>query len=63
MKIGKIGFVEHFVTEMFGAIRRVNGEGTAVLLVEQNVARASRVAHRAYVLEEAAWWPTARRTN
>ena len=40
------------VTEVFGAIRRVNDEGTAVLLVEQNVATALRVAHRAYVLEE-----------
>ena len=37
---------------MFGAIRRVNDEGTAVLLVEQNVSMALRVAHRAYVLEE-----------
>jgi branched-chain amino acid transport system ATP-binding protein len=37
---------------MFNAIRRVNDEGTAVLLVEQNVSMAMRVAHRAYVLEE-----------
>ena len=37
---------------MFAAIRRVNDEGTAVLLVEQNVSMALRVAHRAYVLEE-----------
>ena len=34
------------------AIRRVNAEGTAVLLVEQNVAIALRVADRAYVLKE-----------
>ena len=40
------------IDEVFGAIRRVNDEGTAVLLVEQNVATALRVAHRAYVLEE-----------
>jgi branched-chain amino acid transport system ATP-binding protein len=38
--------------EVFGAIRRVNDEGTAVLLVEQNVSTALRVAQRAYVLEE-----------
>ena len=37
---------------MFAAIRRVNQHGTAVLLVEQNVAMALRVAQRAYVLEE-----------
>jgi branched-chain amino acid transport system ATP-binding protein len=37
---------------VFNAIRRVNAEGTAVLLVEQNVSMALRVADRAYVLEE-----------
>ena len=47
-----LGLSPLIVTEMFGAIRRVNDEGTAVLLVEQNVATALRVAHRAYVLEE-----------
>jgi branched-chain amino acid transport system ATP-binding protein len=48
-----LGLSPLIVQEMFGAIRRVNEEaGTAVLLVEQNVATALRVAHRAYVLEE-----------
>ncbi len=47
-----LGLSPLIVTEMFGAIRRVNEEGTAVLLVEQNVAMALRVAQRAYVLEE-----------
>ncbi len=47
-----LGLSPLIVTEMFGAIRRVNEEGTAVLLVEQNVSMALRVAHRAYVLEE-----------
>ena len=47
-----LGLSPLIVTEVFGAIRRVNDEGTAVLLVEQNVAMALRVAHRAYVLEE-----------
>ena len=47
-----LGLSPLIVTEMFNAIRRVNEEGTAVLLVEQNVSMALRVAHRAYVLEQ-----------
>jgi len=47
-----LGLSPLIVTELFGAIRRVHREGTAVLLVEQNVATALRVADRAYVLEE-----------
>jgi len=46
-----LGLSPLIVNEMFGAIRRVNDEGTAVLLVEQNVSMALRVAQRAYVLE------------
>jgi branched-chain amino acid transport system ATP-binding protein len=47
-----LGLSPLIVHELFGAIRRINAEGTAVLLVEQNVSMALRVAHRAYVLEE-----------
>jgi branched-chain amino acid transport system ATP-binding protein len=47
-----LGLSPLVVHEMFGAIRRVNDEGTAVLLVEQNVSMALRIAQRAYVLEE-----------
>jgi branched-chain amino acid transport system ATP-binding protein len=47
-----LGLSPLIVQEVFGAIRRVNEEGTAVLLVEQNVSTALRVAQRAYVLEE-----------
>ncbi len=47
-----LGLSPLIVHEMFSAIRRVNQAGTAVLLVEQNVALALRVAERAYVLEE-----------
>jgi branched-chain amino acid transport system ATP-binding protein len=46
-----LGLSPLIVNEVFGAIRRVNDEGTAVLLVEQNVSMALRVAQRAYVLE------------
>ena len=47
-----LGLSPLIVAEVFDAIRRVNDEGTAVLLVEQNVSMALRVAHRAYVLEQ-----------
>ena len=47
-----LGLSPLIVSEMFSAIARVHREGTAVLLVEQNVATALRVAQRAYVLEE-----------
>jgi branched-chain amino acid transport system ATP-binding protein len=47
-----LGLSPLIVHEVFGAIRRVNDEGTAVLLVEQNVSMALRVAQRACVLEE-----------
>jgi branched-chain amino acid transport system ATP-binding protein len=47
-----LGLAPIIVLELFELIRRVNGEGMAVLLVEQNVAMAFEVAERAYVLEE-----------
>ena len=47
-----LGLAPVIVTELFHIIRRVNDEGTAVLLVEQNVALALDLAVRAYVLEE-----------
>ena len=47
-----LGLAPSIVLDMFEAIRRINAEGTAVLLVEQNVAMALETADRAYVLEE-----------
>jgi branched-chain amino acid transport system ATP-binding protein len=47
-----LGLSPLLVQAMFGAIRDVNAEGTAVLLVEQNVVMALEIAHRAYLLEE-----------
>ena len=37
---------------MFDAIRAINAAGTAVLLVEQNVAMAIELARHAYLIEE-----------
>ena len=47
-----LGLSPMMVQSMFGAIRDVNAAGTALLLVEQNVAMALDIAHRAYLLEE-----------
>ena len=47
-----LGLAPAIVLELFRIIREVNARGMAVLLVEQNVAAALQIAHRAYVLEE-----------
>jgi branched-chain amino acid transport system ATP-binding protein len=46
-----LGLSPLLVEEMFALIARLNREGLAVLLVEQNVAQSLEIAHRAYVLE------------
>jgi branched-chain amino acid transport system ATP-binding protein len=47
-----LGLAPTVVLDMFKAIREINAQGTSVLLVEQNVAMAMELAHRAYVMEE-----------
>jgi branched-chain amino acid transport system ATP-binding protein len=46
-----LGLSPLIVKDMFAAIQRINAAGMTVLLVEQNVAMAMSVSHRAYVLE------------
>jgi branched-chain amino acid transport system ATP-binding protein len=46
-----LGLSPLLVEEMFAMILRLNGDGLAVLLVEQNVVQSLDIVHRAYVLE------------
>jgi branched-chain amino acid transport system ATP-binding protein len=46
-----LGLSPLLVEELFALIRRINAEGIALLLVEQNVVQSLEVAHRAYILE------------
>ncbi len=46
-----LGLSPLVVEEMFGLIRKLNGDGLAILLVEQNVVQSLEVARRAYILE------------
>jgi branched-chain amino acid transport system ATP-binding protein len=47
-----LGLSPRLVEELFGLIRRINADGLAVLLVEQNVVESLEMAHRAYILEQ-----------
>jgi branched-chain amino acid transport system ATP-binding protein len=49
-----LGLAPLLVEEMFALVARLNGEGLAILLVEQNVAQSLEIARRAYVLENGA---------
>jgi branched-chain amino acid transport system ATP-binding protein len=46
-----LGLSPLLVEEMFALIVRLNRDGLAILLVEQNVVQSLAIAHRAYVLE------------
>jgi branched-chain amino acid transport system ATP-binding protein len=46
-----MGLAPLLVQEIFRVIRRINRQGAAILLVEQNANLALEVAHRAYILE------------
>jgi len=46
-----MGLAPLLVREIFRVIERINQQGTAILLVEQNARMALEVAHRAYILE------------
>jgi len=46
-----LGLAPILVETIFEIIVEINGQGTTILLVEQNAHKALQVAHRAYVLE------------
>jgi branched-chain amino acid transport system ATP-binding protein len=46
-----LGLAPRIVTEIMTALPRISGDGTAILLVEQDVEEALSVATRGYVLE------------
>jgi branched-chain amino acid transport system ATP-binding protein len=49
-----LGLSPKLVEELFALIRSINGQGIALLLVEQNVVQSLEVASRAYVLDNGA---------
>ena len=49
-----LGLSPLLVEELFALIQRINAEGIALLLVEQNVVQSLEVASRAYVLDNGA---------
>jgi branched-chain amino acid transport system ATP-binding protein len=46
-----LGLAPLVMTSIFDNLRRINADGTTVLLVEQNVLRALQLSHRGYVME------------
>jgi len=50
-----LGLSPLLVEELFALIKRINSEGIALLLVEQNVVQSLDLAQRAYILENGAF--------
>jgi branched-chain amino acid transport system ATP-binding protein len=46
-----MGLAPMLIQQIFNIISEINGQGTTVLVVEQNAKQALSLAHRAYVLE------------
>lgn len=46
-----IGLAPVFVDSVFQSILKINAEGTSILMVEQNAAKALENSHRSYVLD------------
>ncbi len=46
-----LGLSPLLTQQIFGMIKKINGEGVTILLVEQNVRQTLAMCHRAYVLE------------
>lgn len=46
-----LGLSPLLVEEMFDLVKRLNGDGLPIMLVEQNVVQSLEVAHRAYIIE------------
>ncbi|MBA7700377.1 High-affinity branched-chain amino acid transport ATP-binding protein LivF [subsurface metagenome] len=46
-----LGLAPLLVERLFDMLKKINKQGTTILLVEQNASMARELAHRSYVLE------------
>ena len=47
-----LGLAPRIVADLLPVVQQINASGTAVVIVEQNVATALSIAERAYVIEK-----------